>query len=201
LEAAHSIFATKSIDRVSIDEIANEVGISKGSFYNYFGDRDALAFAVWEKIQFDLEHQISELNAGIDDASRRITRALCFLIKDATGKPKRMKALMAISERDSSIDTPLNFGAVSDIKNGIKSGKFKNLDLETGLLVIDGMMTAGIKYAAESEMTLKELYETSTKVGAAILRALGVTQVAAHKAAEKSARDVFLSGFDVIATS
>jgi len=201
LEAAHSIFASKTIDRVSVDEIAKIVGVSKGSFYNYFGDRDALALAVWEKIQYDLEAKIVELNKDVSDAPRRVTRALSYVLKDAVSDRKRMQALFAISERDSSTETPINFGAVSDIRMGISTNKFKNIDVETGMMVINGMMTTATKHVIRSEVTLKQIYMTSTKVGAAILRALGLTQAAAYKISERSAREVLMSGFDAVSIS
>jgi len=196
LDAANSIFATKSIDRVSVDEIAKIVGISKGSFYNYFGDRDALALAVWEKIWFELEDQFTQSNKGISDPAHRLIRVLSLVLKEAMETPKRMQALLAIAERDASTDKPLNFGLVSDITLGLAEDTFKNVDLDTAMLVVSGMMGVAAKRISSCDATVKQTYDMSTNIGAAMLRALGVPNSKAHPLAERSAREILLSGFD-----
>jgi len=46
LDAAINLFKTKGYDKTSITEITKEVGIAKGTFYNYFDSKKAILF-IW----------------------------------------------------------------------------------------------------------------------------------------------------------
>ncbi|MCC7365942.1 MAG: TetR/AcrR family transcriptional regulator [Dehalococcoidia bacterium] len=48
LEAAMRLFAGKSVDRTTMQEIASEAGISAGAIYRYFESKDQLLEAVFE---------------------------------------------------------------------------------------------------------------------------------------------------------
>ncbi|GAB3243056.1 TetR/AcrR family transcriptional regulator [Kineosporia babensis] len=59
LEAAERIFATKGYAAVGINEVLSSVGVPKGSFYHYFGSKDAFGEAV---IQRYFEHYLLEID-------------------------------------------------------------------------------------------------------------------------------------------
>ena len=46
IDAARKLFADKDFDEVSMDEIAREVGLGKGTLYLYFKNKESLYFAV-----------------------------------------------------------------------------------------------------------------------------------------------------------
>ncbi|MDQ1253901.1 MAG: hypothetical protein QG646_3107 [Euryarchaeota archaeon] len=46
LDAAEKLFFTRSYDNVSMDDIANEVELSKAALYLYFKDKESLFFAI-----------------------------------------------------------------------------------------------------------------------------------------------------------
>lgn len=46
IEAARKLFASKNFNEVSMDEIAREVGLGKGTLYLYFKNKESLYFAV-----------------------------------------------------------------------------------------------------------------------------------------------------------
>ena len=48
--AAKSLFALRSIESVTIDEIVAEAGLAKGTFYTHFDDLDALTAAVADEL-------------------------------------------------------------------------------------------------------------------------------------------------------
>ena len=48
--AAKSLFALRSIESVTIDEIVAEAGLTKGTFYTHFVDLDALTAAVADEL-------------------------------------------------------------------------------------------------------------------------------------------------------
>jgi AcrR family transcriptional regulator len=48
LEAATRVFAEKGFRRATTREVAREAGVSEGTIYNYFEDKDALLMAIME---------------------------------------------------------------------------------------------------------------------------------------------------------
>ncbi len=79
--AAQKLFGIYGLEKVSMREIANELGLSKASLYYYFPDKESLYIAVVEKEQAEflsgLENLISKINRPdeflIDYASRRLS--------------------------------------------------------------------------------------------------------------------------------
>ncbi|UAL51593.1 TetR/AcrR family transcriptional regulator [Metabacillus dongyingensis] len=59
IEAAMSLFAKKGVTSTSIQDIANECGISKGAFYLYFKSKEALLLDTF-KYHFELIHSKME---------------------------------------------------------------------------------------------------------------------------------------------
>ena len=62
--AGRKLFCEHPIDAVAIDDIVREAGVAKGSFYNHFTDREALARAVTALIRADVEHAVWQSPAG-----------------------------------------------------------------------------------------------------------------------------------------
>lgn len=64
-EAALSLFVSKGIERVTIDEIASAAGIAKGGFYRYFSDRADV-----------VGHLMGPLRTTLDDGAARCREEL-----------------------------------------------------------------------------------------------------------------------------
>jgi AcrR family transcriptional regulator len=64
IDAARTVFGTKSYDKVSMQEIANAAGIAKSSIYTYFTNQEALFV---EATYRDTQRFISELEDRLQD--------------------------------------------------------------------------------------------------------------------------------------
>ncbi len=87
VRAALKLFARGGIGETSIDQIASEVGLTKGAVYAHFENKDALVTAVMWLL--DTENALGELCEGILDPTksleermRRHARALIRLIRE-----------------------------------------------------------------------------------------------------------------------
>ena len=71
LNAGIKRFAERGIDGIKVDEICDEVGVAKSSFYHYFGGKNGFVeklFDYW----YDITHgEVSESLSNIDDATER----------------------------------------------------------------------------------------------------------------------------------
>src|SRR5208282_4815243 len=67
LSAAEKLIAEKGFERVTIDEIAETADLAKGTFYNYFDDKNQIATELALTIRQDLNDEVGTARAGIDD--------------------------------------------------------------------------------------------------------------------------------------
>ena len=64
VEAATQVFAEKGFRRATIREIARAAGISEGTIYNYFEDKDALLMAILERLN-ETERRAEDFEEGM----------------------------------------------------------------------------------------------------------------------------------------
>src|SRR6516165_8141742 len=94
LDATRSLLASRSLDALSVDEIAMSADVAKGTFYNYFADKDALARELASHVRAQVEAAIAQANEGVEDPAARIARAFCSLLKFSLNSPKQAAAMM-----------------------------------------------------------------------------------------------------------
>jgi AcrR family transcriptional regulator len=58
LENGHRLFSAFGLKKTSVEEIALASGISKGSFYSFYGSKEALFMDVVERVEIDIRQQI-----------------------------------------------------------------------------------------------------------------------------------------------
>ena len=64
LDAAFAVFAAKGFGRVSIEEVCEAAGYSRGAFYSNFGTLDELFFALYRERADLIAQQVAEALAG-----------------------------------------------------------------------------------------------------------------------------------------
>jgi len=86
LEAALQVTAEEGIRAVSVEPLAKRLGVTKGSFYWHFKNRNELLtqlVAHWENIENDYEQKLRHESDGTQDFLRNV---LSILINDETNK-------------------------------------------------------------------------------------------------------------------
>ncbi len=64
IEAATRVFARKGFRRATTKEVAREAGISEGTIYNYFEDKDALLMAILHELN-ETERRAEDFEEGM----------------------------------------------------------------------------------------------------------------------------------------
>jgi AcrR family transcriptional regulator len=64
VEAATRVFAGKGFSRATTREVAREAGVSEGTIYNYFEDKDALLMAILERLN-ETERRAEDFEEGM----------------------------------------------------------------------------------------------------------------------------------------
>jgi AcrR family transcriptional regulator len=175
MSAGQQLFAGRSVDGVSIDEIVEAADVAKGSFYNHFGDKSELASAIYELIQGDCEFHIHTANRNVSDPGQRVVRALCVMLRYALDHPERVAAINSLSERKTVAESPLNRGLSIDIEEGLSSGRMRGVDLEVGVIIVLSLISVGTRHLLTSGTSTAPI-AFGAATGAALLRALGVEE-------------------------
>jgi len=100
-EAALEALATGGLEALAVEPLARRLGVTKGSFYWHFSNRDALlraALLLWERQEIEDAIQGVE---GITDPSERLFRL--FRQANASHKAGRLYLALAASSGDPAV--------------------------------------------------------------------------------------------------
>jgi len=119
LQAGQSLFAARSVDAVSIDDIVMAADVAKGSFYNHFTDKDALAREIAVAVRAEAEADVDLANAGIAEPALRMARGQAVFVRYALRNPERARAMMRLFAGATLPNAPMNRGLRADIESGL----------------------------------------------------------------------------------
>jgi AcrR family transcriptional regulator len=193
LLAGRALFAQRPVESVSIDDLVVAAKVAKGSFYNHFEDRDALARTVAGEIRALLNDRVKRLNDDVTDPALRVARGLATFFRFAVEEPEGAMALAKIHGPDSAPAASHNAPVVDDLARGIATGRFRIPTLEAGLMLIVSVGMAGLMRIVREPGEAVAISITQQLV-MLTLRGLGVTDAEATQYASQTADAVVRSG-------
>ena len=134
--AGRRLSSERPIEAVAIDDIVSAAEVGKGSFYNHFTDREALARAISAEIRALIEQRVDEANASETDPAMRIARAMCTFVRFALDDPERGRIIARAQPGFASPSARLNRGVVADIEKGMRTNRLSVETLEAGTLFV-----------------------------------------------------------------
>lgn len=190
LRAGQELFALRSVDGVSIDDIVGAADVAKGSFYNHFPDKDALARALADEARRQVEDLASSLGAGVDDPAERVARALCGFMRQAADRPEAARLGSRLFQGAAIPDLPMDRGVRADIQAGLDSGRFSGVSTEAGVLLAVGVVQIAVARALEAGAASPPC-DLARELGLGLLRGLGLDPSTAAAVAARAAESVF----------
>jgi AcrR family transcriptional regulator len=191
--AGRRLFSERAIDAVSIDEIVQAANVAKGTFYNHFTDRDALADAISAEIRASVESAIDLANAHVEDPAMRVARAVSTYFRFALDDTESAGFLIRVHSARTSLSAPLNGGVVGDISRGLREGRFAIPTVEAGMLCVLGVTTlALVRMLSEPQPAL--VVSLAQQVNSLLLRALGISANEADLVAAQASEDIVRVG-------
>lgn len=190
VRAGHTLFAAHAVDAVSIDDIVDEAGVAKGSFYKHFADKETLLAAVVRQIRHRIEAEVTAANADVPDPARRVARGICVYLRFVADEPEQGGVLVRNDRSGQTLPSmKLNKGTVEDVRDGLSQGRFTVPTVEAGALFILGVGHAGLtrfngeRDAASNIWIAQQLCQL-------VLRGLGLAASDAELIAAQAAEDV-----------
>ncbi len=190
LQAGQSLFAVQSVDAVSIDDIVVAADVAKGSFYNHFPDKEALAREIAVTVRAEAEAEVDLANAGVTEPASRMARGQAVFVRYAVRNPERARAMMRLHAGATLPNAPMNRGLRADIEAGLAAGVFRGLTVETGLLMAMGMGMVGVTRVLEANGPA-DPQALSRDLNFGLLRGLGVAEDAARAISAAAVADIF----------
>jgi AcrR family transcriptional regulator len=193
MAAGLRLFASRPVDAVTVDDIVQAAEVGKGSFYNHFSDREALARAIASRIRASIETTIDRANAGVDDPAKRMARAICAYLRYPLDAPEPAGFLVHIHSGHTSLTAPLNRGLVDDLEKGLASGRFGVATVESGALYVMGVTQLTlVRIVQEPNPALAVVL--SQQMCALVLRGLGLAGVEADQIAAQASDEIVRQG-------
>jgi AcrR family transcriptional regulator len=138
LDAAEEVLTRKGIDEARMDDIAEETGLSKGTLYLYFKNKDDLVSRILDRIFQRQLAEMESLNVEGLSASEQLGKFTDLAVKDIKAMLRLMpvayeflalafrntfvqRALKAYLKRYMNILVPL-------VRRGIDAGEFRRVD-------------------------------------------------------------------------
>lgn len=158
LDAAYDVFSTRGYHNATVDDIAQQAGVSKGTCYQYFAGKEEIFVATMERTLDKLIAEADQAAEGTQDALARLgLKGMTVISKfqdlqfmaigsytEIMGGNDRMRTVMHML-----FDRVAKFLA-ADIELGIRQKLFRPVDVETVAYAMIGIAGAvGNRYLVE----------------------------------------------------
>ena len=173
LTAAQHLLSSRGAEAINVDEIADAADVSKGTFYNYFVDKESLIREVEGAVRAEIEQLIARGNAGVTDPAQRVAGAFASLLSWSQTDPIKARMLVRSTPHLTDPSAAMNVGVRRDLHAGTAAGEFTRISDEAGIVLVLGVMSAGVNSAMDiaDKQRVRDLGEDLAE---ALLVALGV---------------------------
>ncbi|MEY4255507.1 MAG: hypothetical protein RLZZ141_734 [Pseudomonadota bacterium] len=145
MDAAEQLFGLNGFAHVSIDEITARAGVAKGTFYNHFADRIDIANHIALEIRNELRARIGAIKSISSDPARHLAIAICLFLLLAVEQPNRALILVSLMRDPTDVNSSVNAPIRLTLQNGEASGRFRLASIEAAVIMVIGIVSAGIQ--------------------------------------------------------
>ena len=138
LAAARRLMAQASRIGFTVDELTAAAGVAKGSFYNHFPDKEALAEAVYRQVREREEAEIRSINHDVADPVTRIARGMAMYARMAVATPEDADILRLTRIDDHFLQANINAGLRNDLRAALADGRIVAPSIEAAALLVLG---------------------------------------------------------------
>src|ERR1700730_9209157 len=181
VSAAAKVFRTKGYHAATVRDIADEVGILKGSLYHHFDSKEELLYLVVKEPIAQMFRTIAEIAAAEGGAAEKLRRGispplgavdrhyphLFFYLCERESVKRRFREMIGYSPKEYERHWQ------QIIREGVESGEFRpDLDIQVASYGLLGMLNWLYKwYDREGPLSVQEVAEEFTSLAFAGLAA------------------------------
>lgn len=190
ISACAELLSRQPIDAITINNIVETAGVAKGSFYNHFPDKEALAECVAAAIRSEVETAVRRSNVNVTDPAYKIARGVCNHIQFAVSNPGRAIIMLRGFRGTTSGEHPLNQDVQEHLREGVETGRLEPRCENSGLIVLLGSVFSTCLRVIDQGLSAEQAIELSTGVFTVVLCGFGLEEEEAHRIVASSARDI-----------
>ncbi len=179
LNAARSLLVSRSMDALSVDEIVERADLARGTFYNYFPDKDALERELASQSRARIEGEIARVNEGVIDPAQRIARAFLSVLHLGITAPQEATAMRRLFPRATDPAAPINSGVRRDAAEGMAQGRIVATSEDVVVAYVMGVFTAGLNRALD--LPAGRVRQFAQGLGTILLHGLGLKRAEAER--------------------
>ena len=179
LDATQALLAKRSFDSLSVDNIVERADVARGTFYNYFRDKDALERELASQSRARIEGEIARVNIGVINPAERIARAFLSVLHMGISAPHHARAMVRLFPHATDPAAPINSGVRRDVVEGIAQGRIVAISEDAGVACVVGVFTAGLNRALD--LPADQIREFAHGLGTILLHGLGLKRAEAER--------------------
>lgn len=154
LDGARAVFLKYGFDGASMGEIARAAGVSKGTLYVYFQDKEQLFGAIVQSECSGLAKDVFNLDHGDHDVAAVLTRVGNGIVERIChpGRMSAFRAIIAIAERMPQAGKA--FWEAGPARSISSLAGYLRAQVETGILAIDDCEVAAAQFLESCQATM-----------------------------------------------
>ena len=137
--AAKALFSRRSWESVTIDEVVNEAGVAKGTFYGHFNDLDELAAAVADELVQSFDDLIQPQRLSIADPLVRMAFGCDAFLRKALEDRSWALLVARMARSYPTVGQVARSRLSEDLRLGLERSQ-AGLSLDLGLEVVFGVV-------------------------------------------------------------
>ena len=181
MQAARVLYAERAVESVTIDDLVNEAGVAKGTFYVHFEHLADLHAAVADELAQELDDLLQPFRLRLADPVERIAAGCAAFIREAMRNPSWGSLAARSAWALPSVASAARANLREDLRLAVAKGRLAALTPELGFDIVSGIVLQAMRAAGDRRLSPSD----APAAVEAILRAIGVAPDEAHALVER----------------
>jgi AcrR family transcriptional regulator len=179
IRAARRLYAARTFDSVTVDDVVNAAGLAKGTFYVHFDDLDDLKSIVADELAREFDDLLQPRRLSLHDPLERIAAGCGAFIDQALHDPAWAALIARGAAAMPDIARVARGRLNEDIRRAAATGRLHDVTPDLAFEFVLGITLRTMQSAAEGRLKPKH----APSIVGGILRAIGVTAEEAQQIA------------------
>ncbi|MGO9418565.1 TetR/AcrR family transcriptional regulator [Roseiarcus sp.] len=140
IAAAKALFSKRRWDSVTIDEVVQEAGVAKGTFYSHFIDLDELATAVADELIDTFDDLIQPERLSMSDPLLRIAFGCDAFFEQSLSDRSWASLATRMAASHHVIGQTVRVRLSRDLRDALENARQPELTLDLGVEVVFGII-------------------------------------------------------------
>lgn len=167
VEAANVLFAGRAVESVTVDDVVQEAGVAKGTFYTHFDSLEALAAAVAEELVQSFDELLQPGRTALTEPALRIAFGCRAFIDKALNDSRWAAVVARMTATNPQSGDNIRRRLLEDLQHLSQEAPSAELNVE----IVVGIMLHMLRVIGEDRLSSFD----PDAVISAILRAIGLS--------------------------